>query len=629
MSEPDRAIADLARGFGQTLSAWARQNHASEASADCLRRIAEAISLATSDGQLCVPLSTVLDQFPGASIEELRALLLACGLVAQPAQARALPLILDDTNRVFLYRHFDQERRLARQLLVRTRSAVLTSDKRSQLQEVLDQGLGGSKAAGTGAAIDWQRVAVAQALLNPLTLISGGPGTGKTRTAAQLIQATLRHRPGARIALAAPTGKAAARLLDALHHPSTAVDEAIRERLPTDAFTIHRLLKIQPGTGRAHYGARDPLPYDLVVVDEASMLDLHLTVQLFGALADHAQCVLLGDKDQLPAVEIGAIFTTLSAGRRYSTQQLTALEQLTGYPAAEIEAGVHPDQSVLPDTVIWLQKNYRFSDDSDIFNLSESIKQGDTETALTILRQPKAMGARWIADDGWEINRSTLLAADQGYAPYREALARYLDPSEANPTPGSDPGPPLQTLFAAFERFRVLAAIRETDRGVNQLNAQLRRILNRGSQTWYPGRPILITRNDDSLNLFNGDVGICLPDSDLPNSRQPKVWFRAQGGFRAIDCQRLPAHEDALAMTVHKAQGSEFDSVLLILPHDQGRTTNRALIYTAITRARSEVILSGRQTVFEAACSQADSRPSGLTDRIRELIDASPSDSSG
>ena len=629
MSEPNRAIEDLARGFGQTLSAWARQSHASEASADCLRRIAEAISLATSDGQLCIPLSAVLDQFPGVLIEELRALLLACGLVAQPTQACALPLILDDANRVFLYRHFDQERRLARQLLARTRSAVLTSDKLSRLHEVLDQGFGGSKAAESAPALDWQRVAVAQALLNPLTLISGGPGTGKTRTAAQLIQATLRHRPGARIALAAPTGKAAARLLDALHHPSASVDEAIRERLPTDAFTIHRLLKIKPDTGRAQYGAHDPLPYDLVVVDEASMLDLHLTLQLFGALAAHAQCVLLGDKDQLPAVEIGAIFTTLSAGRRYSTQQLTALEQLTGYAAAQIGASVSPDASALPDTVVWLQKNYRFSYDSDIFNLSESIKQGDTASALTILRQPTAMGVRWIADDGWEINRSTVLAADQGYAPYREALARYLDSHEANPTPSADPGPLLQTLFAAFERFRVLAAIRETDRGVNHLNAQLRQILTRSSQTWYPGRPILITRNDDSLNLFNGDVGICLPDPDQLDRQQPKVWFRAQGGFRAIDCQRLPAHEDALAMTVHKAQGSEFDSVLLILPHDPGRTTNRALIYTAITRARSEVILSGRQAVFESACSQVDARPSGLTDRIRELIDSSPSDSSG
>ena len=220
-------------------------------------------------------------------------------------------------------------------------------------------------------------------------------------------------------------------------------------------------------------------------------------------------------------------------------------------------------------------------------------------------------------------------AAALGYAPYRTALERVSGHTIQHAIPDQSL---LEELFKAFDQFRVLAAIRHSGRGVIALNEQLRRLIDPGTRAWYPGRPILITRNDPARNLFNGDVGICLPNPNR-NPERPQVWFREQAQrdsnpFRAIDCDRLPPHEDALAMTVHKAQGSEFESVLIVLPHEIGRTANRALLYTAITRARGRVMVSGRQSVFEAACLQAEVRPSGLSDRIRELLDASPSSSS-
>jgi exodeoxyribonuclease V alpha subunit len=531
-------------------------------------------------------------------------------------------LILDEGDRLFLYRHFEQERRLAHRLVERTQSPRPWILDSVQLRENLDADFGSASPTESGAAPDWQRIAVAQALFHPMTFISGGPGTGKTRTAARLIECMLRLRPNTRIALAAPTGKAAARLREALNSDSKKLD----------AFTLHRLLNIHPTTGRAHHDAKNPLPFDLVVVDEASMLDLTLALQLVEALPRHTQCVLLGDKDQLPPVEMGSVFATLSAGRRFSPQGLDRLARVTGYTAESIQREITaaPNNSALTDHVVWLEKNYRFSDRSSIGKLSEAIKRGLSAAAINILRDPQSEGLQWVEDSRPRIDTPTVRTAALGYAPYRTALERVSGHTIQHAIPDQSL---LEELFKAFDQFRVLAAIRHSGRGVIALNEQLRRLIDPGTRAWYPGRPILITRNDPARNLFNGDVGICLPNPNR-NPERPQVWFREQAQrdsnpFRAIDCDRLPPHEDALAMTVHKAQGSEFESVLIVLPNEIGRTTNRALLYTAITRARSRVMVSGSQSVFEAACLQTDVRPSGLSDRIRELIDASPLSSSG
>jgi exodeoxyribonuclease V alpha subunit len=328
---------------------------------------------------------------------------------------------------------------------------------------------------------------------------------------------------------------------------------------------------------------------------------------------------------------MGSVFATLSAGRRFSPQGLDRLAQVTGYTADSIQGAITaaPNNSALADHVVWLEKNYRFSDRSSIGKLSEAIKRGLITAAIEILRDPQSEGLRWVEDTRPKIDMPTLRAAALGYAPYRAALERVNGRAIQHAIPDQFL---FEELFKAFDQFRVLAAIRQTGRGVVALNEQLRGLIDPGTRAWYAGRPILITRNDPAMNLFNGDIGICLPNPNS-NPERPQVWFReqAQGDsnqFRAIECDRLPPHEDALAMTVHKAQGSEFESVLIVLPHEIGRTANRALLYTAITRARSWVTVSGSQSVFEAACLQADVRPSGLSDRIQELIDASLSSSS-
>jgi exodeoxyribonuclease V alpha subunit len=641
MSESGNAQLDLATGFGQVLESWSRKFNPTKsdeaaAIASHLRNIGEQLSLATTEGHSCLPLSAVKDIHHGESIAGLRAKLLASKLVGTPQETPAKPLILDDGDRLYLYRHFEQERRLARRLVERAQSPRSQITDSARLREWLDAYVGPSSPSGTNPTLDWQRIAVAQAVFNPTTFISGGPGTGKTRTAARLIECILKLRPGTRIALAAPTGKAASRLREALSSDSKGFD----------TFTLHRLLNVHPTTGRPQFHQGNPLPFDLVVVDEASMLDLTLALQLMSALPDDSQCVLLGDKDQLPPVEVGSVFATLSAGRRFSGPGLNRLAEATGYSAETIQGAITaaPDYSALTDQVVWLEKNYRFSDRSAIGMLSEAVKRGHTAAAIEILRDPNSVGLQWLEDNHSRIDTPTLRVAALGYAPYRTALERLKGRADER-ADGPAAGPAIQhsirdqslleELFKAFDQFRVLAAIRQTGRGIITLNAQLRRLIDPGTRTWYPGRPILITRNDPALNLYNGDVGICLnpPRSDSDRDR-PQVWFREQtqgdpSQFRAIDCERLPPHEDALAMTVHKAQGSEFESVLMVLPHEIGRTANRALLYTAITRARSRVMVSGSQSVLEAACLQADVRPSGLSERIRELIDASLSSSSG
>lgn len=629
MSESARATLDLAHGFGEVLALWTHRAAVrdvtpleTEKIATYLRQIGEQISLASSDGHTCLPLSTVLDLFPGEVLADLRSKLLASKLVCTPLELPPKPLVLDGANRLFLYRNFERERQLARRLVERARLRQLHNTPFSSLRAALEDSLeriDESYAATVSRAaitLDWQRIAVAQALLSPLTLISGGPGTGKTRTAARLIECIRRLFPDARIALAAPTGKAAGRLRDAVGP----------ELKPLEATTLHRLLSIHPSSGQAQYHAKNPLPFDLVVVDEASMLDLTLALQLLEALPPEAQCVLLGDKDQLPPVETGSVFATLSRERHFSPQGLDRLAQVTGYPAMAIQSALASSTvaSPLTDQVVWLEKNYRFSNRSSIGILSDAIKRGHTASAIEILRDPQSEGLLWLEDNRPRIDKSTLQEAELGYAGYRTTLEHSIRQGIVDQSS-------LEELFEKFDQFRVLAAIRQTGRGVVELNMQLRRLIDPGTRTWYPGRPILITRNDPGLRLFNGDVGICMPHPS--GDRKPvQVWFREQtmgdsNPFRAVECDRLPPHEDALAMTVHKAQGSEFESVLLVLPYEATRTANRALLYTAITRARQRVIVSGSQPVFEMACSKTDDRPSGLSDRIRELIDAYPSNS--
>ena len=580
----------LAEGFAEHVAGWARDRGGDEA---LLRRAAFAISQAVQAGHVCLDLAELGD---AATLEpELR----ASGLVGSADDPGAMPLVLDDDGRLYLHRQFAQERALARELAARATGAPapVGAAARRALRELFGE------PAGEFAA-DGQRLAAALALQRRLLVVSGGPGTGKTTLVVRLLAALRAQMPGLRVALAAPTGKAAARLTDALQQRSADLPPTHRDGLSMAAQTVHRLLGLKPD-GRADFDADRPLPLDLLVVDEASMLDLALAHRLLAALPPQARLVLLGDKDQLAAVESGAVFAELAAQPAFSGAGRAALAELCG-----VEPDLLPPaaDAPLPDTVLWLTKNHRFGADSGVGRLAAAINAGRGGETLQALRDGGFAGVQWL-DEAATPLRQALLDAHAGYL---EQVAR--DPTD------------VAASWRAFGRVGVLAALREGPRGVVQANEWIARQarsrlggVGDAPGPWFPGRPVMVLRNDPLLQLFNGDLGLALPDAQ----GVLQVWFPAPGElFRAVAPARLPPHETAFALTIHKSQGSEFDRVLVLLPAGAHRVLTRELLYTAVTRAREGVTLAGGADALAAAIGTPTRRVSGLPARIAEAVGA-------
>ncbi|HEY5995399.1 MAG TPA: exodeoxyribonuclease V subunit alpha, partial [Candidatus Deferrimicrobiaceae bacterium] len=379
------------------------------------------------------------------------------------------------------------------------------------------------------------------------------------------------------IAMAAPTGKAAARLKEAVDSARSVLggDPAVDAMIPSGASTLHRLLGAVPGAAAYRRGPGNPLPHDVVIVDEASMIDLPMMARLVGALLPGARLILLGDRDQLSSVEPGKVFGELcdtSGGNR------------------------------LKDSVVVLRKSWRFGEKNGIGALARLVNDGKGEAALALLESGRFPDISWHPLSG---DPATLRALEAGIL---EGHAEYL---RADGIAGR---------FEAFQRFRVLCALRQGPFGVEGANAMAERTLAaagliRARGAIYEGRPVMVTRNDYRVRLFNGDIGLLLRDPDAGGAIH--AFFPAgDGSYRSIPPSRLPEHVTAFAMTVHKSQGSEFDRVMLLLGTVPAGVLTRELLYTGVTRARCAVDIRGGRDVFLAASSRRTVRTSGLGDAL-------------
>jgi len=553
----------------------------------------------TGAGDVCLQLADWSDRTIGGAHEQVRLpgcadwmrLLRASPVVGVPGDFR--PLILDAAGRLYLQRYWAYEQQLADLLLARSRSDVVALDP-----QLLRQGLKLLFPPQPELVTDWQKIAAAVAVQKRLTVISGGPGTGKTSTVVRilaLLQQQAADRPLV-IALAAPTGKAAARLQDSIQQAREHLPVApeLLANIPTQAMTLHRLMGSRQDSVQFRHDAANPLPVDLLVVDEASMVDVALMSKVVAALPAEARLILLGDRNQLASVEAGAVLGDICGNNPGFTADFRQrLECLTDQVLPE-EAPTH---ITLANSVVQLRHSYRFGGLSGIGQLAEAVNRGEGETGLQLLEREDLGDIRLLVkpDD-------PMTFAVSIYSGYLKRIAA---------------GATVAEVFAAFDGFRVLCALRSGPAGVVRLNQAIRHLLEmegliaRGV-AWYPGRPVLITRNDHNLKLYNGDVGILLPD----DSGEMQICFQAPDGVRRVSPARLPPHETAFAMTVHKSQGSEFERVLLILPERESPLLTRELIYTGLTRSRREFILSDRDGMLVPAVARRTLRASGLQEKL-------------
>lgn len=548
------------------------------------------------------------------------------------ADAASRPLVLSE-RRLYLRRYWTYERRIDGALRQRLAVAEATpADLPARLN-----GLFGIPAQN--APVDWQKLACALATRGAFSIVTGGPGTGKTTTVVRLL--ALLQAPAVeagaplRIRLAAPTGKAAARLTESIsvQVKSLEVDDKVRQKIPSDVTTVHRLLGSRPGTRHFRHHAGNRLPLDVLVVDEASMIDLEMMANLLDALPAHARLVLLGDKDQLASVEAGAVLGDLCRDAEagwYTAQTRSWLEQVSGenLSASDLQQdldGTHP----LAQQVVMLRHSRRFGEGSGIGQLSRLVNQQLPREARALLAAGNHADLFALPLKGEQDRAFERLALEgrgteaKGYRHYIERLR------EQRPDTRSGLEDPRWAAWAghvlqAFEAFQVLCAVRKGPWGVEGLNERITRALFArklidGDQQWYEGRPVLMTRNDYGLGLMNGDIGIALmlPEGEGQARRHVlRVAFArndGQGGIRFVLPSRLNDVETVYAMTVHKSQGSEFSHTALVLPEALNPVLTKELIYTGITRAKHWFsLVEPRAGIFEEAVQRKVKRLSGL-----------------
>ena len=562
-----------------------------------LELAARLVSNFRARGDVCVPLRNVTatdaEKLGGMEVPALKDWvnkLRSSGVVGDPGEFA--PLILDQSDRLYLQRYWKYEDELGRDLQARLRDRSLRDFDPAQLPQSIAELFPGPS--------DLQKLAAFVAATSRLCVISGAPGTGKTRTIV-LICALLINLAGKdelSFALAAPTGKAAARLKETIAQTGASLHLRGEPKLPTDASTIQRLLGARGDSPHFRHNAKNPLTADVVIVDEASMIDLALLAKLFDAIRPEARIILVGDKDQLASVEAGSAFRDICTPGfelGISASLAEAFAKITG----EKLNGTSMDQAPIHSVVVELRRNYRFTAGGGIGELSNAVNRGDAGAAIAVLKSGGSI--RWRPTASLKNFERELR---ERIFPRFEKLFRLTDPAVA---------------LKQLTEFAVLCALRRGPFGAETVNALLQGMLREtglieGPGRYHAGEPIIIVRNDYNVGLFNGDLGIVLPDTITGELR---VFFRGEGDeVLNFAPGRLPAHESAFALTVHKSQGSEFHDALVILPERDAPVLTRELLYTGVTRVREKVEVWASEEILRQTIERKIERSSGLRERL-------------
>lgn len=550
------------------------------------------VSRKLSEGHICVELGALeedTEALPAGYrlLEDPLRDLLKEDLVTGPSGEQ--PFVLYE-GRLYLRRYFRYETMILEGIARLLRHEKGTTEVRMEAilkHDALIRELFPRAASGPA---DWQLAGVLLGAIHQFTILTGGPGTGKTTTLSKLLTVLYALDPGAKVALAAPTGKAAMRMAESLERAAGALPSRIREKIRSlEPMTLHRLLKPQAGTPYFQHQAKNPLAYDVIVVDEASMIDAALLAKLLDAVPEESRLILLGDKHQLASVEAGSMLGDLAADpARINVVDEATGAALSGWCPIPVPAIPHP----LSGHIIELKESHRFGDQSAIGKISRAILGGDAEAVLS----------------DQEITIDT--ANDPEILPrFAAGFERYIRE------------PDIRKAYELFGALRILCAVWEGDKGVYRINDLVeeylrKRQLIRQTGVFYMHRPVIIGRNYYELGLFNGDTGIVRPD---PNGVL-KAWFPdGEGGMRDILPHYIREAETVFAMTIHKSQGSEFEEVLVVLPdHDRGDFLTRELLYTAVTRAKEKLVIQGAEPVIRGVLSRTVRRVSGIHGRLEK-----------
>ena len=604
-----------------------------------LERVIRLLSFDTRNGNVCLDLNHLPERLE-MDVSELEVL----GERKIVGEGEELtPLVLRD-SRLYLYRYYKYERELVERLrrLLEGEGPGRPQNLKT-LKPLLERLFPHSPEVGqlparfdpdrSGDIIqDRQLKAALLALYRSLIVVSGGPGTGKTTTVVRMLALHLAQNPGLKIMIAAPTGKAALRLQESINRARSGLDipEELRGLIPEEVSTLHRLLGPRTFSPYFNHNAENPLPCDLLVVDEASMVDLPLFSKTLAALRKSAGVILLGDPHQLASVEAGSVLgdicqaaldadvptapgVEIDVAGIPETDRYGNYDLFTGGGGPKLETKALKKSSVrvapqITQAVITLNKNYRFGDDSSIARLANDINSGNAASALELLSRSSDKSLRFI-----EVKSS------QGDAPENEQddfigrnLAENVVRFYGDFARARDP----ESCLDAFDSYRLLCAHRQGLRGTLRINEFITAVLVKenllrvlpGFRRFDP-LPILINKNDYRLGLYNGDTGVLIHDE----RRRPVVYFRgAEGELRVFHRTSLPEHEISFAMTVHKSQGSEFTHTALLLPESTSGILTRELLYTAVTRSRKSFTLFGDREVFSEGVAATIERASGL-----------------